>query len=205
MLLSADFPLNVRIIWSDPFPNGSYFYVACVCNHCHWTNYNCCSMMGLMSHLSCVYDAFSFYGVSFSLMTSLMMMVLGPGHQVHAIFISSENFIGCISGSKSVYLVIGLFLFSLVIDIFSFSWVNEIFISGRVISESWTVRVIWIFWSGQVIWIFWSGRVIWIIWSSWDIWIFWSGHVIWIFLFTRVPELFSQSKTFKVSNLESLF
>ena len=43
-------------------------------------------MMGLTSHLSCVFDVFSSYRVSFSLMTSLTMMVLGPGHLVRALF-----------------------------------------------------------------------------------------------------------------------
>ena len=51
--------------------------------------------MGLTSHLSYAYDAFSSYHVSFSLMssltkmslmTSLTMMVLGPGYLVHALF-----------------------------------------------------------------------------------------------------------------------
>ena len=41
--------------------------------------------MGLTSHISCVYDAFSSYRVSISLMTSLAMIVLGPGHLVHAL------------------------------------------------------------------------------------------------------------------------
>ena len=43
-------------------------------------------MMGLTSHISCVYDAFSSYHVSFSSRTSLMMMVLGRVHLVRAIF-----------------------------------------------------------------------------------------------------------------------
>ena len=51
--------------------------------------------MGLTRHVSCVYDTFSSYRVSFylissltkmSLMTSLTMMVLGPGHLVCALF-----------------------------------------------------------------------------------------------------------------------
>ena len=42
--------------------------------------------MGLTSHLSCVYDDFSSYRVSFSLMTSLTMMGLGPDHLVRALF-----------------------------------------------------------------------------------------------------------------------
>ena len=43
-------------------------------------------MMGQTSHLFCVYAAFSSYCASFSLMTSLTMMVLGPGHLVCALF-----------------------------------------------------------------------------------------------------------------------
>ena len=43
-------------------------------------------MMGLTSHLSFVYYAFSSYCVSFSLMTSLTMMGLGLGHLVPSLF-----------------------------------------------------------------------------------------------------------------------
>ena len=43
-------------------------------------------MMGLTSHISCLSDVFSSYCVSFSLMTSLKMMVMGPGHLVRALF-----------------------------------------------------------------------------------------------------------------------
>ena len=42
-------------------------------------------MMVLMSHLSCVYNAFSSYRVYFSMTTSLAMMGLGPGHLVRAL------------------------------------------------------------------------------------------------------------------------
>ena len=92
---SANLPLNVRIILSDPLSDGSSFYVSCVYNHCHSKNLNCRSMMGLTSQFSCFYDSFSFYCVSYSLMTilsmiylmmSLMMMVLGPGYLVRALF-----------------------------------------------------------------------------------------------------------------------
>ena len=95
MLLLATFPLNVRIIWSDTFSDCSSFYVACVSNHCHWTGETHRSKMGLAIHLSCFYDAFSSYHVSFFLvtsltmissMTSLMMMVLGPGYLVRSLF-----------------------------------------------------------------------------------------------------------------------
>ena len=50
------------------------------------TNQNRRSMMGLTSHLSCVYDAFFSYRVSFYLMTSLIMMGLEPVHLVRALF-----------------------------------------------------------------------------------------------------------------------
>ena len=55
--------------------------------------------MGLTSHLSYAYDAFSSYNVSFSLilsltkmslMTSLTMMVLGLGYLIRAIFLFFE-------------------------------------------------------------------------------------------------------------------
>ena len=42
--------------------------------------------MGLTSHLPYVYVVFSSYHVSFSLMTSLTIKVLGPGHLVRALF-----------------------------------------------------------------------------------------------------------------------
>ena len=42
--------------------------------------------MGLTSHILCVYNDFSSYRVSFSLMMSLTMMGLGPGHLVRALF-----------------------------------------------------------------------------------------------------------------------
>ena len=46
-------------------------------------------MMGLTSHLSCVYDAFSSYHIYFSSMMSLTMMVLSWGHLVGALFHST--------------------------------------------------------------------------------------------------------------------
>ena len=98
-LSSATFQLIVCIIWSDPFYDGSSFYVACVSNHCHQTNQNCRSMMGLSIHLYCGYNAFSSYRIYFSLMMSLTMislmtsltaMVLGPCYLVSALFCSLE-------------------------------------------------------------------------------------------------------------------
>ena len=121
--------LCARLILSDPLSVGSSFYVACICNHCHWKSLNCCSKMGLTSHLSCVYDTFSYYCVSFSLMTnltmissmtSITMMVLGPDYLVRALF----HFL-------KILLVVSVdfFSFSRVIGIFSFSQVNGIFSS----------------------------------------------------------------------------
>ena len=91
MLSSATLPLNVQIIWSYSLSNGTSFYVSCVCNHCHRTNQNCRSMMGLTSHLSCFYNAFSSYRVYFSSMTSLTMIVIGTGQLVRAIFLFPLN------------------------------------------------------------------------------------------------------------------
>ena len=85
-LTSASLPLNVHIIWSDHFSSCFSFSVTCVCNHCHRTNQNHRMTMSLMSHLSCVYNAFSSYCFYFSLMTILAMMGLGPGHLVRALF-----------------------------------------------------------------------------------------------------------------------
>ena len=68
--------------------------------------------MGLTSHLSDAYDAFSSSCFSFSLLLSpmkmslmsLTMKVLGPGsHPVHALFLFfSENSVGRVSISRSV-------------------------------------------------------------------------------------------------------
>ena len=50
------------------------------------TNHNSRLIMGLTNYLSCVYDAFSSYRVSFSSITSLTMMVLGSVNLVRALF-----------------------------------------------------------------------------------------------------------------------
>ena len=42
--------------------------------------------MGLTSNISCIYDPFSSYHVYFSLMTSLTMTGMVPGHLVRALF-----------------------------------------------------------------------------------------------------------------------
>ena len=46
----------------------------------------CRMMLCLISYLFCVYDEFSSYSDSFSLMMSLTIMILGPGYLVRAIF-----------------------------------------------------------------------------------------------------------------------
>ena len=58
------------------FSDVSYFCVACVCNDYHRKNQSRYSKMGLTSHLSYAYDAFSSSCVSFSLLLSLMKMAL---------------------------------------------------------------------------------------------------------------------------------
>ena len=45
--------------------------------------------MGLTSHLSCISDDFSSHRFSFSLITILTMMGLGPGHLVRALLHSA--------------------------------------------------------------------------------------------------------------------
>ena len=109
MLSSATFPLNVCIILSDPFSNGSSFYVACVYNHCHCTSKSHHSMMPLKSHLSCFYDALFSYRFSFSFMINKTIMLLGPGYLVRAFFSFSENCVGRVSGLFSVGHVSGIF------------------------------------------------------------------------------------------------
>ena len=111
-MLSADLPLNLRIIRLDHFYYGSSFFVACLCNHFHQKNQNRCSKMVLTSHLSYAYDDFSSCRVSFSfisiltkisLMKSLTMMVLGPGYLVCAFFIF-DIFVDRVSGIFSVWI-----------------------------------------------------------------------------------------------------
>ena len=64
--------------------------------------------MGLISHLSYAYGAFSSSCVSFSSTMSLMIMVLGLGHLVRAIFHFPLEIVGRVSSSKSVGRVIGI-------------------------------------------------------------------------------------------------
>ena len=106
----------MRIILSDPFSDGSSIYVACVCNHCHLTNQNCHSMMGLTSHLSCVYDIFSYYHASFYSMTILKMMGLGPGHLVCALFYFPLKILLVVSVAQN-QLIVSVDYFPLVVSV----------------------------------------------------------------------------------------
>ena len=91
------------------------FCVAFVCNHCHWKNYNRRSMMGLTSHLYYAYNSFSSYCVNFSVMTSLTMMVLVPGHLVRALF----HF------ALKILLVVSVEYFQLVVSVKKFRWLCQ--------------------------------------------------------------------------------
>ena len=85
MLSSETLLLNVHIILWGPFSGCSSSYVVCVYNHYCRMNQNCCLTMDMTSHLSCLSDDFYFCRVSFSLVMSLIMMGLGPGHLVRAL------------------------------------------------------------------------------------------------------------------------
>ena len=50
----------MRIIWSYLFPGRSSCYVVWVCNNYRRKNHNCCSVMGLMIYLSCIFWRFLF-------------------------------------------------------------------------------------------------------------------------------------------------
>ena len=182
-LLSATFPLNMRIIWSDPFSGGSYYYVAFVCNHCHRKNQNICSMMGLTSHLSCVYETFFLIAFLFiwwwfwrwCFYVRVIWYVL--------FFIFLWNFVGCVSGIFSVGRVNGIFSVNRVAKsvgrfsgIFSIGRVSGLFSVSRV-RELFSVSQIPELIRGPEL--FSVSRI---------------PELIW------VPELSSRSKTFIVSN-----
>ena len=84
---SAILPLKLRIVLSDPFSYVYYHFVPYIYNDCHRTNQNHRSKMGLTTHLSDAYDAFSSSCAYFSLLLSPMAMtptnqmttVQGPG------------------------------------------------------------------------------------------------------------------------------
>ena len=83
------------------FSDVSYFFVACVCNHCHWKNQNRRLKMGMTSHLYDAYDAFSSSWFYFSLLLSLMKMsltnltmkVLGLGYPPVCAFLHVLNYL----------------------------------------------------------------------------------------------------------------
>ena len=131
------------------FSDVSSFSIACVCNHCHWTSQNRRSMMGLTSHISCVYDAFSSYCVSFFFNDESDDDGSGSGsYGTCSYSFSSENSVGLVSGlfsvgrvsgifsvnriTKSVGRVSGIFSVCRVGGIFSFSRVSGIFPVSRV-------------------------------------------------------------------------
>ena len=100
MLSSATLSLNVHIILFYRFSGHSPSYVVCVCNHYRRTNQNRRSMMGLVSHLSCISDAVYSYFVSFSLvclnwchstnyisLVNLTIMGLDPGPLVNLLVV----------------------------------------------------------------------------------------------------------------------
>ena len=90
----SNFSVKRAHILIRSFFRMALFLCCCDCNHCHQENQNRCSKMGLTSHLSDAYNAFSSCYVSSSLllslmkismMTSLTMMVPGPGSPpIHA-------------------------------------------------------------------------------------------------------------------------
>ena len=121
---SATLMLNVRIIWLNSFPDGYSFYVGYVCNHCHHMNQNCRLMMGLTSHIFCVYDAFSSYFISFYSMTSLAMIVLGPGHLVCALFHSPLKILLVVSVAQNL-LVVSVEYLQLVVSVEYFQLIES--------------------------------------------------------------------------------
>ena len=96
----SNFSVKVAHSLIGSFSDVSYFCVACVCNDCHWKNQICCSKMGMMSHLSDAYDAFSSSWFSFSLLLSPMtislanqtMKVLGLGSLPVCVFLHILNY-----------------------------------------------------------------------------------------------------------------
>ena len=156
MLLSASLPLKLRIIWLDSFSGVSSFCIICVCNHWRRKNQNRCSKIGLMSHLSDAYDAFSSYWVSSSLilslmkmylMTSLTMMVLGPDSppvcaflhffelSVHRVSISKS--VGCVSSSKPVDCASGILKVGRIRELI---WIGELIRLSKLIRLSGLIR-----------------------------------------------------------------
>ena len=80
--------------------------------------------MGLTSHLSCVYATFFSFCVSCSLMMSLMMMFLGPGHLVLAIFHFPLKVLLVVPVAKNP-LVMSVYYFPLVVSVEYFQWIES--------------------------------------------------------------------------------
>ena len=77
MLSSANLPLKLRIIWSDPFPDVSYSCVVYVyndCPHMNQSHQSHHSRTGLTSHLFYAYDDFFNLYFSFFYVPSLTMI-----------------------------------------------------------------------------------------------------------------------------------
>ena len=132
MLLSATFPLNVRIIWSYTFSDGPSFYVACVCNHCHWTSQNRCSMIGLTSNLFFVYNGFNFIAFLFLWLPVWLWWFCVWVIWYVLFFIFLWNSIGRVRWIFYVGLVSSIFSGGCVIGIFSVGCVSGILNVGRI-------------------------------------------------------------------------
>ena len=90
----SNFAVKVAHNMIGSFSDVSYLCVVYVYNECHRTNQNHRSKMGLTSHLSDAYNAFSSSCASFSLLsivmkmipTNHMMMDQGPGSLLVRVF-----------------------------------------------------------------------------------------------------------------------
>ena len=80
--------------------------------------------MGLMSHLSCHSDTYSSYCVSFYFMTSLTMMVLGPGYLVRALFHFPLKIL-LVMSVEYCPLVMSVEYFKLVVSVEYFCWLCQ--------------------------------------------------------------------------------
>ena len=81
--------------------------------------------MGLMSHIFCVYDAYSSYRISFSLITSLTIMVLVPVHLVRALFHFPLKILLVVSVAQNL-LVMSVNYFTLVVSVEYFQLIESL-------------------------------------------------------------------------------
>ena len=102
MLLSATFPLDVHIILLDTFSNGSSFYVAYVCSHCHQKNHNRLPM-NLTRSFSCISEFFSSYRSFYINLLEFLFLT-------NYIYFDEESYDG---GSGSIIPGMALFHFAL--------------------------------------------------------------------------------------------